>query len=73
MIKRIKYVLYTELGKDGDLCGESFLMRERQRIYRKRNGNMSFCGSGFFIRFRSKRGRIPNVSRRTFLFDIEGK
>ena len=33
MIKRIKYVLYTELGKDGDLCGESFLMRERQRIF----------------------------------------
>ena len=64
---------YTCRGKDGDLCGESFLMRERQRIYRKRNGNMSFCGSGFFIRFRSKRGRIPNVSRRTFLFDIEGK
>ena len=34
--KTHKYVLYTELGKDGDLCGESFLMRERQRIYRKR-------------------------------------
>lgn len=47
MIKRIKYVLYTELGKDGDLCGESFLMRERQRIYRKRNGNMSFVEAVF--------------------------
>ena len=32
-----------------------------------------FVEAGFFIRFRSKRGRIPNVSRRTFLFDIEGK
>ena len=54
--KTHKYVLYTELGKDGDLCGESFLMRERQRIYRKRNGNMSFVEAVFSFGFDQREG-----------------
>ena len=72
MIKRIKYVLYTELGKDGDLCGESFLMRERQRIYRKRNGNMSFLWKRFFHSVSIKERENPKCQQAHLPFRYRG-
>ena len=73
MIKRIKYVLYTELGKDGDLCGESFLMRERQRIYRKRNGNYEFLWKRFFHSVSIKERENPKCQQAHLPFRYRGE
>ncbi len=49
------------------------LMRDRQRVYRKRKRKYEFLWKRFFHSVSIKERENPSVSRLTFLFDIDGK
>ena len=70
MIKRIKYVLYTELGKDGDLCGESFFNERAAENISEEERKYEFLWKRFFHSVSIKERENPEMSAGAPSFSI---